>query len=51
METLKSQLKCREILHASGDNVHFGVRAKLVVYPDNVFALWVSVGVRFYKLG
>lgn len=33
-----------------GDSVYFGVRAKLVLYPDNVFALWLSVGLRFYKI-
>jgi hypothetical protein len=35
---------------SSGDNVYFGIRTKLVVYPDNIFALWLSIGVRFFKL-
>lgn len=30
--------------------MNFGVRAKLVLYPDNIFALWLSVAVRFYKV-
>lgn len=50
MEILKNQQKCREILLASGDSVHFGIRAKLVLYSDNVFALWISIGVRYFKL-
>jgi hypothetical protein len=33
-----------------GDNVYFGIRSKLVVYPDNVFVLWLSIGVRYYKI-
>ena len=51
MEALKNQVKCREILLTKGDSLYFGVRAKLVLYPDNIFALWLSVAVRFYKAG
>lgn len=51
MEALKNQARCREILLSKGDSVYFGVRAKLVLFPDNVFALWLSVGVRYFKLG
>ena len=33
-----------------GDSLFFAVRCKLVVFPDNVFALWVSLAVRFYRI-
>ena len=36
---------------SKGDSVHFAVRSKLVAYPDNVFVLWLSVAVRYFKLG
>lgn len=35
---------------SNGDSVYFGIRTKLVVYPDNIFALWLSIGVRYFKL-
>ena len=50
MDQLVNQQKCKEILLAKGDSVFFGLRCKLVAFPDNVFALWISVAVRFYKL-
>lgn len=33
-----------------GDNVHFAIKCKLIVYPDNIFALWISIGVRYFKI-
>jgi hypothetical protein len=35
---------------SKGDNVHFAVRTKIVTYPENIFVLWLSIGVRYYKL-
>jgi len=35
---------------SKGDSIYFGLRCKVVTFPDNVFGLWISVAVRFYKL-
>lgn len=50
MESLRLQPKCMELLLSTGDSLYFGVRAKVVVYPDNVFVVWLSVAVRYFKL-
>ena len=50
MEQLADQPKAKDILNTKGESVYFGVRCKLVVFPDNVFALWVSLAVRFYRI-
>lgn len=47
---LLEQQKAREILSTKGESVFFGLRTKLVVFPDNVFALWVSLAIRYYRL-
>ena len=50
MAQLLEQQKAREILITKGESVFFGIRCKLVVFPDNVFALWVSLAIRYYRL-
>ncbi len=35
---------------SKGDSLYFGLRCKVVAQPDNIFALWISLAVRFYKL-
>lgn len=50
MEQLNDQPKCKDILLSKGDSIFFGLRCKLVVFPDNVFALWISLAVRYFKL-
>ena len=47
---LLEQQKAREILSTKGESVFFGIRTKLVVFPDNIFALWVSLAIRYYRL-
>jgi len=36
-----------EIIHTRGDSIHFALRTKMYLYPENVFALWVIIAVRF----
>jgi centrosomal protein CEP76 len=50
MSQLQDQPKAREILNTRGESVFFGVRTKLVVFPDNIFALWVSLAIRYYRI-
>jgi hypothetical protein len=50
MEKLVDQAKCKDILLSKGDSVNFGLKTKLVVFPDNIFALWISLAVRYYKI-
>lgn len=50
MDQLLEQPKAKEILNIRGESVYFGVRTKLVVFPDNVFALWISLAIRYYRI-
>lgn len=50
MTQLLDQKEARSILLTKGESVFFGVRSKLVVFPDNVFALWISLAIRYYRL-
>jgi hypothetical protein len=50
MAQLLEQQKAREILTTKGESVFFGIRSKLIVFPDNVFALWISLAIRYYRL-
>ncbi len=47
---LLDQPKAKEILNSKGESLFFGIRSKLVVFPDNILALWLSLAVRYYKL-
>lgn len=35
---------------AQGDSIYFAIKAKLILYPDNIFALWISLAARYYKI-
>lgn len=35
---------------ARGDQVKHAIRVKVVPYPENVFAVWVMVAVRFRSI-
>jgi hypothetical protein len=41
---------CETIISTTGDSVFFAVRAKVVAYPENVFAVWISIAVRYHNL-
>ncbi len=36
-----------EIIKSRGDNIYFSLRTKVILYPENVFALWVILAVRY----
>jgi centrosomal protein CEP76 len=36
-----------EIVECVGDKVRFGLRCKVVVYPEEVMAVWVMIAVKF----
>ena len=38
---------CEEIVKANGDQVHFCMRSKIVNYFEDVFAVWVVIGIRY----
>jgi centrosomal protein CEP76 len=37
----------KEILTARGDQMKHAIRVKIVVYPENVSAVWIMLAVRF----
>jgi centrosomal protein CEP76 len=47
---LLEQQKAKEILQTKGESLFFAIRTKLVIFPDNIFALWLSLAVRYYRL-
>lgn len=49
-EQMKVNPVCEEILNIIGDQIHYAVRAKIVTYPENVFAVWVCVGVHYIEI-
>ena len=50
IETLKNNQKCREIMLSRGDSLAFAVKCKLVLFPENIFALWISIAVRYFRV-
>jgi hypothetical protein len=38
---------CSDIVATRGDQVRFGLRVKIVPYPENVCAVWVMIAVKF----
>ena len=50
IEILKNNQKCRDIMLAKGDSLTFAVKCKLTLFPENVFALWISIAVRYFKV-
>lgn len=47
---LKSSQTCEDILKTRGDQVNFGIKCKIVLYPEDFFVVWVSVAVRYFSL-
>ena len=50
LEEIKSNPIGAEVLTARGDQTYFAVRVKMEMYPEDFFALWVSVSVRYHKI-
>ena len=50
LSNLIDQPKAKEILNTKGESLFFAVRTKIVVFPDNIFALWLSLAVRYYRI-
>ena len=50
-ETMRRNPNCEEIVKANGDQMHFCLRVKQVNYPEDIFALWVVIGLRYVPIG
>jgi len=40
----------REILDTKGDTIRFAVRTKVVIYPEDIAAVWTLLAVRYRSL-
>jgi hypothetical protein len=49
-KTMEKNAVCEEILGARGDLVHYAIRVKIVPYPEDVYAVWVIIGVRYLEV-
>ena len=47
LNTIKQSQVGYEIIQTKGDLVRFALRAKVVLYPQNVSALWIILAVRY----
>eukprot|EP01017_Pseudomicrothorax_dubius_P028424 TRINITY_DN3372_c0_g1_i6.p1 TRINITY_DN3372_c0_g1~~TRINITY_DN3372_c0_g1_i6.p1 ORF type:complete len:215 (+),score=41.33 TRINITY_DN3372_c0_g1_i6:19-663(+) len=47
---LKNAPKCDEIMRTKGDQVYFAIKVRIVPYPEKIFALWISVAVRYLSI-
>lgn len=47
---MRSNKTANELMLTRGDSVYFGLKSKLVSYPDNYFVLWLSIAVRYFKI-
>ena len=45
--TLSRHPSARAVLRTRGSGVRFGLRVKVVAYPDSVAVVWVMLAVRF----
>ena len=50
MTILKSNRMSNDILLSRGDSVHLALKTKVIVYPDNLTVVWLSLASRYYKL-
>lgn len=50
LEDIKSSPVGGEVLTARGDQTYHAVRVKMEIYPEDIYAVWVSVSVRFHKI-
>ncbi|CAD8195026.1 unnamed protein product [Paramecium octaurelia] len=50
LEDIKTSPVGGEVLTARGDQTYHAVRVKMEIYPEDVYAVWVSVSVRFHKI-
>lgn len=49
-ETIRMNGVAEDILNTLGDQINFAVRVKIVPYPEDIFALWVIVGVHYVEI-
>lgn len=50
LEDIKTSPVGGEVLTARGDQTYHAVRVKMEIYPEDIYAVWVSVSVRFHKI-
>ena len=36
-----------EIINTKGNNIYFAISTKMYLYPEDIFALWVIIAVRY----
>ena len=46
-QSLRRSHVCTDILEADGAHVRFAVRAKVVLFPEDVVAVWLMVAVQY----
>lgn len=49
-ETMRRNPNCEEIIKANGDQMHFCLRTKIVNYFEDVYAVWVILGLRYIPI-
>lgn len=48
LEDIKSSPAGAEIVTAKGDQTYFAVKVKMELYPEDIYAIWVSISVRYH---
>ena len=39
-----------EMLALSGDQFHIAIRAKIIEYAEDVFVIWLAVGIKYIRV-
>ena len=49
-EVIRSNAVGEEILNILGDQINYAVRVKIVTFPENIFAVWIIIGVHYIEI-
>lgn len=50
LEDIKTDPTGAEVVTARGDQTYFAIRVKMELYPEDIYAIWVSVSVRYHTV-
>ena len=40
----------KEVIHCKGDSVFFGLKIRVELYPENLYSVWIILGVRYHNI-